>query len=211
MQLIESADGEMKKSELLNALSCYGFTKMENACLIRRMIDLGLMESLEGDRWDGIQKVYSTRKLRLYANKLSRSLIYLENVRNDAYIEYAETPHEVRDPLYVDGVGVMRFIEYIVEQEKEEYKWMKSTRRCMTKYRRLAQNGGPVSWVLLCAVSREIRGLTRGKFAGQSQLLSDSERKQLRIAAERLARAIKKACDDNMVHPSALGERLVKI
>lgn len=130
--------------------------------LLHELILDGFLESQEGTRLGYIKKLYGTRKLRFYLAVLCKSLVYLENIRNDCVIDYNTYPHECRDELSRDILGIFDFIRFVLRQEKMEYAYIKQRSRrspgIRVSYRRMLPSE-PLSLILLRSVSARLNQL----------------------------------------------------
>jgi len=171
MQLLDNAGGPVRVSDLRKIMSIFeGYAGSPLEELLHEFLEQGFVESEEGNDLAKITRLARTRKLIHYLHLLSKTLVYLENVRNDAVIDYATDPHECRQLLAHDLVTVVQFIDFIYRQEKDEYAYvrMRSERRpsILARYAKMARVQ-PICFKLLRSVCDRVNQLVRNEDRGK--------------------------------------------
>jgi hypothetical protein len=147
--------GQIGLGECLDMLSCFPFHRAENWSILQSLLDQGFVESLQGSRLESIETLCATRKLIFYLDVFSCSLVYIEMVRNDSYIEYDSEPHKVgvcRTVLAEDMIEAFKFIWYVMEQETQQYVGVKASKARVSRFRQIVEESRPICWKMLCGV-----------------------------------------------------------
>ncbi len=136
-----------KKSVFLDYFSIYGYTQDELTELLQWFINYYFVESKEGTDVSRVKWIFATPKLRFYLHRLSKFLIYLENIRNDNYLTYHNPLHKYETSLRDDIWELLYFYLEIMKYECQEYAFMKKHKQ-KSKYSSLVGRQ-PVCWRLL--------------------------------------------------------------
>lgn len=148
------------KNVFLKRFSIYGYSKDELLELLKWFIDLYFVESKEGTDVSKIKEISATRKLGFYLHKLTKFIIYQENVRNDVYLTYANTAHYYDTELTKDVHELYYFYRQIMRYECQEYAYMKEHQQqgFVVKYASIVGQQ-PICWRLLKACRKRITQL----------------------------------------------------
>ena len=107
------------KANIIKQGEALGFLPKETRSILSEFVQERLAESVEGTVISRIERLYCTPKGEFFA-WLSKTIVYLENIIGDTYINY---PGKVRRPyegLKVDLKKVLQFIDFIRQRECAE-------------------------------------------------------------------------------------------
>jgi hypothetical protein len=116
----------IRKADLQDAFYCYQYSIQDIDDLLNELLVAKFVESDDGDVTSEIVSLYPTDKVDYYIRYLSRTLTYLENVRNDTPVNYIAKPHEVRSQLVGDVEEAFKFIGFICDHERQELAYILS-------------------------------------------------------------------------------------
>jgi hypothetical protein len=135
------------KNTYLSTFTIYGHSNTELLEVLQWFVDFYFLESKEGMNAKRVKWLLATRKLGFYMHRLTKFLIYLENVRNDVYVTYNSNPHRYGTTLFNDLQELFKFYEEILRHERLECAFMKR-QKSLNKYASLV-GYQPISWKLL--------------------------------------------------------------
>ena len=146
-------------NQFFNDFSCFGYSADELKGAVTRLQEGVFIESANGSGLLHDSVFYKTRKCSYYFHKLSKMLVFLENVRNDSMIEYKAEPHEAHTELAIDVPAVLEFIVYISDQECKEWAYVQRKGKLhIERYKRIVVTQ-PVCWKLFKSVQKRCKEL----------------------------------------------------
>ncbi len=125
----------LRKNNIIKQGKSLGFSTKEMNAILSELLQVRLVESLEGMVLSRINRLYCTPKGSFFA-WLLKTVIYLEHIIGDTYINYKEELRKPYDPFDIDFMKVLTFIDFIRERECEELSLAKNRgqdcyRNCM--------------------------------------------------------------------------------
>jgi hypothetical protein len=197
LQFLDQLGRKAAKDVLFDTLGCFGYSAAELSRIVEDLIEASFLESPDGSRLGDIENLYSTRKAFWYLRVLSKMLVYLENVRNDAVIEYEARPREATDDLATDVVEVIKFVRYIMDQETREYDYVcRKGPSHLDRYKRIV-TPEPLCWTLLQSVASRVSGL----FKSHPFLLPRKSHEQVLDTFHSCLGDIRDQCDQGKLWP----------
>jgi hypothetical protein len=150
----ELKNGVVQKTDIENDFSIYGYRITDIGKIFEDLIRKYFIESPEGNILGNIKEFHATPKLKFYFNTFIEMLIYLENIRNDTFINYSAMPHYYENNLAQDLMEILKFINYIMDQEVQEFEYFNKLSYQKT-YLQIV-TGEPISWRLLRSVIKRV-------------------------------------------------------
>jgi hypothetical protein len=146
-----------------------GFSTKEMNAILSELLQQRLVESVEGLVISRINRLYCTPKGSFFA-WLFKTMIYLEHIIGDTYINYKEKLRKPYDPFDIDFMKVLTFIDFIRERECEELRFAKERgqecyRTCM-----VLVNMYPLCFRLLISVCKRAKEI---EFCGTHTISKD--------------------------------------
>jgi len=203
LQAIRAADDHIGVDHLFDLLHCFPYSKLENWDEIAWLLEAAFIESEDGSELKNIRTICGTRKLRAYLDFVGCSLVYLENVRNDSYIEYEAVPHEFDCSLAVDMIETIKFVRYVMETEEAQYAFVAGDGAKLQRFKRIAVDQ-PVCWKVLKRVGFRCQELCRR----DPTLIPAEYRRTVVRSFLDLRSDIQHGMNEGRLYPSAAHERL---
>jgi hypothetical protein len=152
-----------EKETFLRVFSIYGYSKNELLSLLQWFVDFYFIESKEGLNVSKIREFFSSRKLGFYLHKLTKFIIYQENVRNDTYLTYKNPVHDYNTDLLTDVFELFHFYHEIMKYECQEYDYIKQHRRQghVARYSSAIVGSMPICWRFLKGCRNRLKQLDR--------------------------------------------------
>jgi hypothetical protein len=175
----------------------------ENYRLLEDLLDKGFIESHEGSSFEHIKTLYPTRKLRFYIEAFARSLVYIEMIRNDSFIEYGSKPRVFGATLAEDFCEALKFIRYVKEQEEMQYRFARDGVEKLERFRRVVGNE-PVSWTLLKSVAKFVMSV----YARERKVVSKDDGVAMLDEFEQTKSSILGACRRDRICPRSFDKKL---
>ena len=136
---------------VLQSCESLGFRATHTAEVIGELIFERLVESHEGVHLPDIKRLYITGRGK-YFSEFIKSVIYLEHVIGDTFINYDEELHEPHDRFEDDFPRVLRFITFLWERELLEAHYAGARGKAAFQSYRWLVGDFPVCWKLLASV-----------------------------------------------------------
>lgn len=192
---------EMK--EFISRMRIFSYTPPQVKKMVSMFIDQGFIESPEGNKISNIKTFLKTKKTYYYLNPFSKLLVYLENMRNDTMIYYDSEPHEARSNIFVDFIELMKYIDFILVQEMDEWNYIncRDKKKKNTKGKEIYVNWflgqQPICWRLL----RSVVGRVNQLFRNENQKVSEENKKQMIYEFQSLRKKIQSADKEGRIMP----------
>lgn len=156
LDYLRRSDSGRRKEDVLFHAEHLGLSSAEAIDQLQAFNDAFLIESYEGSDMRKASAIYLTRKGFFFSKRLIKYIIYIENVIGDTFINYEESLHKRTNSLQKDIPRVLKFIEFLLGEEKREMKIV-SRRGEAAKLSLIELTGPhPLSWKLLKSVVRRV-------------------------------------------------------
>ncbi|MHC4084048.1 MAG: hypothetical protein ACYSWZ_11380 [Planctomycetota bacterium] len=146
------------KNNIIKYGNSLGFSTKEMNAILSELLQQRLVESVEGVVISRINRLYCTPKGSCFA-WLLKTVIYLEHIIGDTYINYKEKLRKPYDPFDIDFMKVLTFIDFIRERECEELRFAKDRGKDCYRTCMVLINMYPLCFRLLISVCNRAKSI----------------------------------------------------